>query len=134
MVYFRRRLANTFPVVILASTLVFSPSVLAQEVVKTSDLHQALLSASQTRQENLKNVETFLSSPPVKDALKKARIDSAKVKRVIPLISNEELARLAAQTQKAQKDLAMGALSNQELTYIVIALAAAVVVLIAVAA
>ena len=43
---------------------------------------------------------------------------------------DEELARLAARTDKVQRDMAAGALTNQQITYILIALGTAVLVLI----
>lgn len=46
------------------------------------------------------------------------------------LLDGEELANLAARAEKPTEDLVGGALTNQQLTYIVIALAAAVIVLI----
>jgi hypothetical protein len=60
-------------------------------------------------------------------------LDYRKVDRAIATLSPDELAQLAAKTNALQKDFAAGALSNQELTYIVIALATAVIVLLIVA-
>jgi hypothetical protein len=62
--------------------------------------------------------------------LTSSKADLKKVENALPHLNDEELARLAAQTEKVQADLAGGALDNQQITYIVIALAAAVVVLI----
>jgi hypothetical protein len=42
--------------------------------------------------------------------------------------------RLVARTDKLQHDVAAGALSNQQITYILIALATAVIILVIVAA
>jgi hypothetical protein len=47
------------------------------------------------------------------------------------LLDEEELASLTARAEEPADDVAGGALTNQQLTYIVIALAAAVIVLIA---
>lgn len=47
------------------------------------------------------------------------------------LLDGEELAQLAVRAEEPGEDVVGGALNNQQLTYIVIALAAAVVVLIA---
>ena len=47
------------------------------------------------------------------------------------LLDGEELAQLAVRAEQPGEDVVGGALTNQHLTYIVIALAAAVVVLIA---
>jgi hypothetical protein len=49
-------------------------------------------------------------------------------------MSPEELARLAEKTNQIQNDFAAGSLTNQQLTYIVIALGTAVLVLLIVAA
>ena len=45
---------------------------------------------------------------------------------------SQELAKLAQQTRHVQNDFAAGVLTNQQITYILIALATAVIVLIAV--
>ena len=47
-------------------------------------------------------------------------------------MNSDELAKLAVQTRQVQSDFAAGALTNQQITYILIALGTAVVVLIAV--
>jgi hypothetical protein len=52
----------------------------------------------------------------------------------VATLSPEELARLATKTNQIQTDFAAGALTNQQLTYIVIALGTAVLVLLIVAA
>jgi hypothetical protein len=118
-------------------TLIFSlllpPLVTAQTpVVTPSELREAIATASKARQKNLEDVRGFFSSAPVKAALKSAKVDYQRVDRAVATLSVAELERLAARTQGIQNDFAAGALSNQDLTYIVIALAAAVIVLIAV--
>ncbi len=52
------------------------------------------------------------------------------VQQAIPTLSDQELAQLARQTDRIQNDFAAGALSNEQLTYIIIALATAVVVIL----
>ena len=101
-----------------------------EHVVSPADLRKDIRAEAEVRQQNRAKVEQFISSTPVQKALKSARIDSAKVQKAIPLLSDEELARLAAQSEKARKDFAAGSLTNEQLTYIVIALAAAVLVLV----
>jgi hypothetical protein len=66
--------------------------------------------------------------------LKTGKVDYQRVQKAVVTLSPDELARLASRTNQLQRDFAAGALTNQELTYIVIALAAAVIVLIAVKA
>ena len=55
------------------------------------------------------------------------------VTAALPLLGDEELAQLASRAERAQADFAAGALSNQEITYILIALATAVIILVIVA-
>jgi hypothetical protein len=103
-------------------------------VVSSSELRQAITTASENRQKNLDDVRAFFSSEPARAALKTGKVDYEKVQKAVATLSPEELARLATKTNSIQKDFAAGALTNQELTYIVIALGTAVLVLLIVAA
>ncbi|MEW5977449.1 MAG: hypothetical protein AB1898_16780 [Acidobacteriota bacterium] len=103
-------------------------------VISPSELHQNLATASKSRQSHLRQVREFFGSTNARTALSKAGIDSTKVNRAIPLLSDQELARLASQTQGIQQDVAAGALTNEQITYIIIALATAVVILVIIAA
>ncbi len=103
-------------------------------IVQPSELKNALQKASSTRERNLAQVRSFFSSEPVREALSKTTMKPEQLKEAVASLSPEELAKLAQKTQKLQADFAAGSLNNQDLTYIVIALAAAVLVLIVVAA
>jgi hypothetical protein len=92
-----------------------------------------MTAAAQTRQKNLDDVRSFFSSEPVRAALKTGKVDYQKVDKAVATLDADELARLAARTSQIQKDFAAGALTNQQLTYVVIALASAVIVLLIVA-
>jgi hypothetical protein len=113
--------------------LLQSPSLLAAQshVVSPAELQQATLSVARTRQQNLVKVEKFLSSRRADQALKSAHLDPVQIKKAVPSLSDQELARLASRADKAQKNFAAGALTNQQITYILIAVGAAVIVLIA---
>jgi hypothetical protein len=91
-------------------------------------------SAVQARQANLAKVEKFFSSEPAKQALETVKLDSAMISHAVSFLSDEELARLATKSEKIQNDIAAGALTNQQITYILIALATAVIILVIVAA
>ncbi|MGH9341187.1 MAG: hypothetical protein ACRD1R_16710 [Acidobacteriota bacterium] len=106
----------------------------ADHLVAPAELHQVLIEAAQERRQNLSKVENFFSSSDSEAALRAAGSGLREIRQAVSMLSDEELARLATQTQTLTEDLAAGALSNQELTYIIIALVAAVIVLIAVAA
>ena len=75
-----------------------------------------------------KGIQKFFGEEAVKKALKTTRIDPEKIQKAVPSLSDEELARLAAQTDKVQRDIAAGALNNTQITYIIIAIATALLV------
>lgn len=107
-------------------------SAVAQEnhVVPLSELHRDAAAANQTRQADLEKIEHFLSSELAQKALHSAKLDGDQVKTALPLLGDEELARLAERTDKLQANFAAGALNNQQITYILIALATAVIILV----
>ncbi|PYS41540.1 MAG: hypothetical protein DMG14_06805 [Acidobacteria bacterium] len=98
--------------------------------VSPSELRQAIIAAAQTRQKNLDAVRYFFTSQAARAALKAGKVDYQKVEKAVGTLSPEELARLADKTNQIQKDFAAGALTNEQLTYIVIALATAVIVIL----
>src|SRR4051812_6966637 len=120
-----------FSVMILILSLLIPQFVAAQTpVVSSSELRQAIETVTQTREKNLEDVRSFFSSDQARAALKTGKIDYQKVDKAVATLSPEELARLAAKTNQIQKDFAAGALDNQQITYILIALATAVIVLL----
>ena len=121
-------------IVVVFSLLV--PSFVAAQApaVSSAELQQALVAAAQARQKNLDDVRTFFGSQPVRHALKSGKLDYKKVEKAVSTLSPEELARLAEKTNQIQQDFAAGSLDNQQLTYIVIALGTAVLILVIVAA
>lgn len=103
----------------------------AQEhVVTSSDLQKDLHKAAQARRVQEAKIDAFLQTPQAKKALDAANIDYKTVEKGVPLLSDHELAQLSARAEKAQSDFAAGSLTNEQLTYIIIALATAVIVLI----
>jgi hypothetical protein len=118
----------------LVCTLTFAlqiPLLAAQNhVVSPAELQQATASVARTRQQNITKVEKFFSSERAAKALKSAHLDPTQIKKAVPSLSDQELARLASRADKAQKDFAAGALTNQQITYILIALGTAIIVLI----
>ncbi|HKW98551.1 MAG TPA: hypothetical protein VJN43_12515 [Bryobacteraceae bacterium] len=99
-------------------------------IVPAPVLHQSVRSAAQAREANLVKIEKLFSSEPAQNAFRTIKIDPARVTRGIALLSDDEIARLAAQSEKIENDLAAGALTNQQITYILIALATAVIILV----
>ena len=103
-------------------------------VVKSVELHNAIVAASEARQSDMAKIRALFSSNAGKKALNSLKIDSQKIETAVAFLNDEELARLAARAEKIQADFSAGALSNQELTYVVIALATAVIILVIVVA
>lgn len=116
------------PVVTL--TLLIPADLLAQDhVVSTADLRNELRAATMDRQGNMAKLESFLSSEGARKALASTKMDPARVRQAIPLLSDQELARLAAQADHTQADFAAG-LTNAQVTYIIIGLIAIAVIAI----
>ncbi len=128
---------NLLLMAMLLAILPVPPDVWAQQqehVVSTKDLHRDIVAAARTQETNLAKVQKFFSTDLARKALKSANLPYEKVQNAVSTLNDEELARLAARTDKVEAEFAAGTLSNQQITYIVIALATAVIVLILVAA
>ncbi len=131
---FLKRIISTLTALLMGIMLAGDATAAQEHVVNRAELQRSLLDAAQLRRANLKNVEDFFSSGPARRALQGCGIDSARVVRAVSALDSEELAQLSTRVDKVNKDFAGGALSNQDLTYVVIALATAVVILVIVAA
>ena len=120
-------------VLALVVALLIPQLVAAQAPVTPTELRQAVVAASEIRQKNLDQVRSFFSGDQARAALKTGKVDYVKVEKAIATLSPDDLAKLADKTTRIQEDFAAGALTNQQLTYIVIALGTAVIVLLIVA-
>jgi hypothetical protein len=130
----RKRLAILF-VAGFASLAAPTQRVFADDhAVSAADLHQALVDSAKTRQTNVETVQKFFKSEVVQKTVGHQIVNAAKVEKAIPLLNDEELSRLASQCRQVESDISAGALSNQEITYILIALATAVLILVIVVA
>jgi hypothetical protein len=84
------------------------------------------------RSTNLVRVESFLSLDVIREAFSDVQLDAGLVRRALNLLGNDELARLAAQTDRVRVEIESGQLLGHQLTYVVVALAAVIVILITV--
>lgn len=134
MFEFHRAILRTMALGVTSVLLLPAALRAGDHVVPLSELRESMISASRARRANVSTVENFLSSKVAADALKRAGLDRNYVIKAAAMLSDDELARLSARADRSQQDLAAGALTNQELTYIVIALATAVIILVIVAA
>ena len=104
-----------------------------QHAVPLAQLQKDVAAAAAVRQSNEARIEKLFATPQARQAMKKAGINYEVVQQAVPQLSSAELARLATRADKAQKQFEAGALTNQQLTYIIIALATAVIVILIVA-
>jgi hypothetical protein len=120
-------------VLLMGAVLVSPQAVHAQNhVVTPEDLQKDTSAASSTRQKNLGQVEGFLSTPEAQQAMKSTHVNSQQVRDAIPQLNDDELAQLSARSEKAQKDFAGGRISDRELIFIVLAILALILIIVAV--
>jgi len=117
---------------LLAALFTFPPQTVSAQshVVSSAELQQQVVSSSQIRQRNLDEVNRFFSSPVAQRALSNAHMDPVQVKAGIAQLSNEDLAKIASQTEKAQRDFAAGSLLDHKLELLVIAIAVIIVIIL----
>lgn len=118
---------------VLLALFAFPSSLLADShVVNPADLQKEMVASSQARQHNLETVRQFLSSPLAEKAMKSARVDPQQVKTAVSTLNDQELAQIAARASKAQADFAAGSLSDRDLIFIILAVVALVLIIVAV--
>jgi hypothetical protein len=100
--------------------------------VTPADLQKEAVASTRARQHNLETVNRFLSSPASEKVLGTAGIDPAQLKTAVSALSDEELARLAARSEKAQADFAAGRMSDRDLLLILLGIAALILIIVAV--
>jgi hypothetical protein len=99
-------------------------------VVSPAELHFQLRGAAEQRRANLARLDRFLATDTARQALQSAKLDPARVRQAVSLLSDEELARLAAQTDASNFAGGGISLTNQQVTIIIIG--AILIILVAV--
>ena len=128
-----RHLLRQMTAYVLVTIIGVSGTLSAQtHVVSPGDLQKEIASSSKARQRNLETINSLLSSPKVEDVLSKAGVDPARLKSAVAALNDEELAQLAARSEKAQADFAAGRLADRDLLIILIGLAALILIIVAV--
>ena len=124
-----RRFITYFLVVLVATQSILSAQT---HIVNPSDLQKAIVAATDARQRNMEATTGFLSSTNAQKVLGSVGIDPAQVKTAVSSLNDEELARLAALAEKAQADFAAGRMSDRDLIWILIGIAALILIIVAV--
>ena len=101
-----------------------------QHVVTLAELNKQTARHAETRQANEDAVWHLLSSDEGQKALKSANVDYQRVDKAIAQLSDEELARLADRSRKAESDFAAGLISAKTLAYIILATVVIVVIIV----
>ena len=105
------------------------PQTAAGHIVSVGDLHQSIRAAALARQSNLAKLETFLSTEPARKVLQAVKLDSAQVTQAISVLSDEELSRLATQSERIQNDVVAGEGGKQRLIkYVIIGAATTILI------
>jgi Flp pilus assembly protein TadB len=108
-------------------------SILAQtHVVSQVDVHKELVNAAQTRQKNLEKTRRLFSSEETRKAMEAAKISPEKVDAAVSTLSDTELAQLASRADKLDQDFAAGRLDNRDLLFVILGIAALVLIIVAV--
>lgn len=100
--------------------------------VSSQDLRKDVQRASDKRHDDESAIRELLSTEQGQKALKSANVDFQKVTAAVGQLSDEEAARLAAQSRAVQKDMAAGNFTDRDLLIIVVIIALLVLVVVAV--
>ena len=117
----------------LSAVMAFPQGAIAQDhVVSAAQVRKDVQAASQARNEELAKVNGFLETEQARKAMAGAHIDYRQVNAAVQSLSDEDLARVAAKADQAQKDFAAGTLSDRDLILIILAVAVIVLIIVAV--
>ena len=101
-----------------------------QHVIALEELHQDATRLAEKRQLNEAAVRHLFSSDAGKQALKSANTDYAKVDRALSQLGDEELAKLADRSRRAEEDFAAGSTAAKTLAYIILALVVIITIIV----
>ena len=128
-----KSLARKALLVCCGSALAASSATAAEHLVPQAALEQAVAAESATRDARLSSVRSALSDERAEQAIENLGFEPEQVREAVAQLDDSTLARLAERADAAL-DPAGAALNNQQITYILIALATAVIILVIVAA
>jgi hypothetical protein len=124
-----RRFTIYFLLVLIAIQSILSAQT---HIVSPADLQNAVVAATDARQRNMETTIGFLSSTNAQKVLGSVGIDPAQVKTAVSSLNDQELARLAERIEKVQADFAAGKMSDRDLIWILIGIAALILIIVAV--
>ena len=127
--FIRAMMTTVFALAMAATPALAAPA--PQHLVTPEQLQQSAVNTSQARQHNIEQVQNFLSLPQAQRAFQQAHLSPEQIKKAVSGLSDQELAQLSQRANKAQRDFAAGAITNEELIIILLGLILIVVIIIA---
>ncbi len=117
----------------LSTLMAFPQSAIAQDhVVSSSDIKKDLQAATADRKKQLNQVDNLMATHEARKALSDAHVDYQQVRTAVQSLSDEDLAKIAAKANQAQKDFAAGNLTDRDLILIILGIAVLVLIIVAV--
>src|SRR5579859_5691829 len=104
----------------------------SDHAVSAQELRKDVQKASNDRRANEAAIRDLLATEQAQKAAKSANADLHKVNDAVSQLSDEDAARLAAQSREVQKDIAAGNFTDRDLLIIVVVIALLVLVIVAV--
>lgn len=104
------------------------PMVAQTHIVPPAQIQKDLATSSATRQQNEKELKSFLSMPEMQRAMKEKGINPQQVTNAVSQLSNADMARLAAKAQTAQRDFSAGMIGMGIFTLIGIVVVALILI------
>ncbi len=118
--------------VFLSVLLTIPQNAVAQNhVVSPSDIQKDVAAASAIREKEVAQLESFFSSPQGQQALKSTHVSYQQVNNAVQQLSSDDLARLSARSESAQRDFAAGNITNRDLLIIVLGVLALILIIVA---
>jgi hypothetical protein len=102
-----------------------------QHVISLSELNKDAAGQAQTRQTNEAAVRSLLSTDTAQKALKSSNLTYQQVDKAVGQLNDEDLAKLAERSRRAQSDFAAGKISDRDLLWIIVIALAIIVLAIA---
>lgn len=118
----------------LATSFTAASMPAADHIVSPDSLRQEVQSAVAQRDAKVESLQRVFESDRAEQALESVGMSSEQVVSAVAALDDDSLNGLAERAAAFEAALAAGALNNQEITYILIALGTAVVILVIVAA
>lgn len=126
----RSTVAAAFSVALASPAAVLAATTTPDHVVTTQTLQQQVERTTAAREQNIKTVTEFLSTPFADKVMHDAKVDPVQVRTAIPTLSDAELSNLSSRATNAQQQFAAGYIGPSLLTLIILGIVVIIIVAI----